>query len=109
MLRISSGNTLGKKLLHYWDISKGNLTHLSPHHITQIPFTTSLQEFLGYDRNNESHFTSPWLPSMDYVFTFWSPQGDLSLKAIYLGLMLGQPIHTQNYIEVSQLEPIQVN
>jgi len=40
---------------------------------------------------------------MDYL---WSPQNDVLLYTINLGLVLGQPFRTQIYIEFSQLEYI---
>jgi len=51
---------------------------------------------------------TPPSKSFSYVLPFphWSYQDDLSLKAVYVGLMLGQPVHTQNYIELSQFKLI---
>jgi len=43
---------------------------------------------------------------MNYLFPLWSSQGDLLLKAVYMGLMLGQSVYIQNYIKFSQCKLI---
>ena len=44
---------------------------------------------------------------MYYPLDLWSRQGDFLLKEIYVGLMLRQPVYTQNDIKFCQVKLIQ--